>query len=67
MNLMHIVLSDIPVINKRKYGAREKVILGKQLLEKYKFKVSSEYRSRTILSFLDSFTLPNQMDHLPHV
>ena len=43
MNLMHIILSDIPVINKRKYGAREKIILGKQLLEKYRLKISNEY------------------------
>ena len=44
MNLMHTVLSSpTATVKSKKYGARERVTKGRELLNKYKIKISDEY------------------------
>ena len=44
MNLMHTVLSSpTATVKSKKYGARDKIEKSRELLEKYKLKISDEY------------------------
>lgn len=44
MNLMHVILSSPDAtVKSKKYGARERVIKGRELLNKYKIKIDTEY------------------------
>lgn len=44
MNLMHIILSSPTATSKiKKYGARERVEKGRELLAKYRLKITDEY------------------------
>lgn len=44
MNLMHVILASAEGnVKSKKYGAREKVVKGRELLNKYRLKVSDEY------------------------
>ena len=44
MNLMHVILSSPDGnVKSKKYGARDKVIKGRELLKKYKLKIDTDY------------------------